>query len=126
MKSTRNLVILVIVMALVSLLTACGGGSTSKTTGETAVAMPDTSLTDQSVLGNWQGIVSSNRIVKITKTDSGYLYADNEGSYPSTFKDGVLSVQVGPGDAAQAYYDAKAKHLVVIYQEVTDLYVKQK
>ena len=76
----------------------------------------DETLTDASVLGEWTDISSPDRYAKITKTDSGYQYEDNDGKYDGSFKNGELTLQVSDTDNAHVYYDAKSQNLITIYQ----------
>lgn len=76
----------------------------------------DETLTDSSVLGEWTDISTPDRYAKITKTDSGYQYEDNDGKYDGSFKNGELILQVSDTENAYVYYDAKSQNLITIYQ----------
>jgi hypothetical protein len=152
MKSSKILVILILVFALVAGMTACGNNKTSSSgqqadtqqqseavqssiqaeTDQVAVASEviptvDSKASADSLIGSWKDINSPDRIVNITKTDTGYEYADNEGKYPAIFKDGVLKVKVSDSDSdtADIYVDAKTGHMLSVYQGNTSEYSKK-
>lgn len=126
----RTAIACILTLVLLTLLTACGGNSTNSTSQQAAdqqsagqAAAPaqtlpkaDPKATVDSLLGNWTDINSPDRFANITKTDNGYQYQDNEGTYPATFKDGVLKVQVSDTDTADTYIDTKSGHLFAVYQ----------
>lgn len=121
MKSITKILLIVFVFTLIAGFTACGGNSEQDDTNNTAdlqetTPVPDAALTDASVIGSWKDVNAADRFTKITKTDTGYEYEDNEGKYPATFESGILKVQVGGTDTANAFFDAKSKNLIVDYQ----------
>lgn len=85
----------------------------------------DPSLTDASILGEWTDIEDAARFAKITKTDSGYQYEDNEGSYAGEFKDGALLLNVSDTDTVQVYFDVSSQNLISIYQGTPSRFKKK-
>lgn len=114
----------ILTLLLIAVVTACGGNSTTSSsqlvtdtqTAEQAPPKADPNATVDSLLGSWTDVNSSDRFANITKTDNAFEYQDNEGTYPATFKDGVLKVQVSSTDTADVYIDAKSGHMFAIYQ----------
>jgi hypothetical protein len=90
-------------------------------TVEAALPAADTEkANDENLLGTWTDVNAPDRYVKISKTDTGYEYEDNEGKYPATLVDGVLKVQVSESDAtdtADAYIENESGHLLSVYQD---------
>ena len=132
-KNLRYLVAIVLVVTLVSGLTACGGGGSSEKGTEviaenTAPAEPDTveeslpqvdaNSNADALLGSWKDIVDPSLFANITKTDTAYQYEDNDGTYTATFENGKLTVKVSEdgADTAEVYVDADSGHLFVLYQ----------
>jgi len=111
-------------LLLIAVVTACGGNSTDSSnqlvsdtqTYEQDLPKADPNATVDSLLGSWTDINSSDRFTNITKTDNEIQYQDNEATYPATFKDGVLKVQVSSTDNADVYFDATSGHMFAIYQ----------
>jgi hypothetical protein len=157
MKSFKILVISILVTALLAALSACGNNknatdqqsdsqqqtaatqqsdaaqsSTQAGTGQQAIvtesmqtADPKASVDD--LIGSWTDINSPDRFAKITKTDTGYQYEDNEGKYPATYKDGVLKVKVSDNDTdtADIYIDKNTGHMISTYQDNISEYSKK-
>lgn len=152
MKSSKILVILILVFALPALITACGSNITSSsgqqadaqqqsesvqssikteteqvTVESEVIPIADPKASVDSLIGSWTDINSPDCFASITKTDTGYEYADNEGKYPATFKDGVLKVKVSDSDSdtADIYIDANTGHMLSDYQGNTSEYSKK-
>jgi hypothetical protein len=86
-------------------------------TAEEVIPTADPSESIDSLLGTWTDVNSVDRFAEITKTDTGYLYKDNEGTYPATFKDGKLTLQLSDTETAEVSYDIKTGHMFSIYQD---------
>lgn len=92
----KNILTCVIVLTLLVLsLTSCGGGA-------------------EKFVGEWVCLDDLSASAVIEKTDNGYVWIDEDGRYPARYKDGMLRVDVGLGEA-QAYYDKDSKEMVVGY-----------
>lgn len=135
MKIARRVILLIFGVVFVISSAACGSvstssdssdlsGSSSQSASIQSLPTPDTTLKDDSVLGNWTDISDDTRYAKITKSDAGYQYQDPEGTYAATFKDGVLKVQVSTEETADVYFDAKSGNLVVVYQGSMTMFKK--
>lgn len=143
MKNLKVVIVLISTFALIIGLSACGDNTASsgqqsdtqvttvqETEKQTEVVeqvmpSPDQKASADNLVGNWVGIDSPDFFVKITKTDAGYEYEDNEGKYTATFVDGVLKVQVGDNDTADVYINPETGHLLTSYQENTSEYSKK-
>jgi len=68
--------------------------------------------------GEWADINDAARVVKISSNGSEYQYADPDGTYAGTVKDGVLTIQISDAenDTAEVFIDAKTGNLVTNYQ----------
>lgn len=88
----------------------------------------DIKVAEDSFVGNWKDVNSGEGFVKITKTESGYQYEDNDGKYKATFEDGILKVQVSDDatDMADAYINSETGHLILNYQGGLSEYIKDK
>ena len=150
MKSSKILIILILVLSIPALITACGNNETSYSGQESDTTLQSEDLeasiqseTDQvsvasevistadpkasvdSLIGNWTDINSPEYFANITKVDAGYQYEDNEGKYPATFKDGVLKVKVSDSVTADVYIDANTGHMLSVYMGTTFEYIKK-
>lgn len=164
MKSTKILVVLILVSSMFAVMTACGnnGSSSGQSTGtqqtapqadsdqqatdqaasdtqpvdtegtyaqETATEEMPTILQDSidTLIGDWTDVSASDRFAKITKTDSGYQYEDNDGNYPATFADGILKVKVSDSDSdtADVFIDAKTGHMLMTFQGIISEFSKK-
>ncbi len=98
-------------------------------TVEAALPAADTEkASDADLLGTWTDVNASDRYAKITKTDTGYQYEDNEGTYPATLVEGVLKVQLSESDAtdtADVYIEAESGHLLSVYQDNQSEFAKK-
>lgn len=131
MKKLKVLIALVAIFSILLATSACG--KKEESTGEQqvseqtsapveatvveAVPSPDANSTVDALLGSWVDTSDPQRFVDITKTDAGYEYKDNEGSYPATFADGVLKVKATETDTADVYIDAKTGYMVTVMQD---------
>lgn len=82
-----------------------------------AIPTADTKASVDVLIGSWSDISSPERFANITRIDSGYQYEDNEGKYPGTFKDGVLTLNVSDTDTADVYIDPTTGHMFLVYQD---------
>jgi hypothetical protein len=78
----------------------------------------DSSAATDKLTGEWADINDAARVVKITSNGSEYQYADPDGTYAGTVKDGVLTIQISDAenDTAEVFIDAKTGNLVTNYQ----------
>lgn len=132
MKIKRFLTLGFALLILLACLSACGGSGASQeqTTDEGNAAVstlpnPDTSATADGLLGTWTQVDSSDHSATISKTDSGYQYKDNDGTYPATFSGGILQVEVGERDFASAYIIPATGHMLTVYQGDSTEFVKK-
>lgn len=123
MKSSKILVVFILVFTLLAVSTACGNYNTGSSgeqqaTAEQLIPTAETSASVDGLIGSWTNISANDRFANITKTDTGYQYEDNDGKYPATFADGVLKVNVSDSDSdtADVYIDAKTGHMLTVYQ----------
>lgn len=77
----------------------------------------DAGASADSLIGDWIDITADDRFAKITKTETGYQYEDNDGVYEATFADGKLIVTVSDTETADVYLDAQTGHMYLIYQD---------
>ena len=150
MKSKNMFTIYLLLFALLTSLTACGGKTTDpsgqqasiqqtaeqqeadqqatdlQAVAEQIVSAADPTAIIDDLIGSWTDISSTDRFANITKADTEYQYEDNDGKYSATFKDGVLKVKVSDSETAVVYLDAKIGHMLVVYQgEPTEFSKKQ-
>lgn len=85
----------------------------------------DTKTNVDAMLGKWVDVNDANSTAEITKTDSGYLYADADGKYTATFENGVLKVKASDTDNAEVYIDPDTGHLLVSYKDGVTEYLKK-
>lgn len=141
MKSSRIISVLSLVFILLVFLSACSNSNTASSSTDTSsiesiqpptdatvvlnpLPTPDPKVTIDSLLGSWVDIDDSTRFANITKTDSGYQYQDNDGTYEATFQNGVLTVKVSDTDSAQTYFDNTSGNLITTYQDGFSKYKK--
>lgn len=132
MKSCKVLAVCILVFVIIVSLAACGGNSSASGETQTTVALdtspqeasveqaidaPDTKASADALVGEWVDINSPERFAKITKTDAGFDYEDNEGKMTGTFANGVLKVNVPAGGTADVYISTKTGNLTTIYQD---------
>lgn len=111
-------------------LCACGNESVDATakeepvvtavqpdTVEQAAQIADSFTSPERLIGSWSDIISPDRFINISQTDSGYLVEDNEGKYPATFEDGILRVKISDTDTVDVYLDSKSGHMLSVYQD---------
>lgn len=74
--------------------------------------------TENKLLGEWADINDATRIVKVTKNGEEYQYADPDGTYNGTMKDGILTIKISDAenDTAMVFIDSKTGNLVTNYQ----------
>lgn len=123
----RVLNLIVISLVIVSLI-GCGSkasdsGNTDKMSSASAAALtnantsvPDASVTVDNLLGNWVDIKDATRFAKITKTDAGYQYEDNDAKYQGVYAEGVLQIKVTETDTGDVYFDDKQGMLILDFQ----------
>ena len=133
MKSPKIFAVLILLLAVLSGITACGNDTPADTGAQASSAAPQGATVNQQTqeevsasidanagadkfLGDWKDINDAERFAKITKTDTGYRYEDNEGKYPATFTDGIMLVKVSEEETADVYIDAETGHLFLVYQ----------
>jgi len=122
--------IVMLIFLMVLGLAACGNTDSSSSTttistieqkaDEEKVPEPDTKtfISADTLLGEWNDVNDAKRFVEITKDGDNYQYKDNEGTYPGTYKDNVLTIKVSnaKNDTAIVFVDAKTNNLVTKYQ----------
>lgn len=140
MKSKKMFTIYLLIFALLTSLTACGGKTTDpsgqqassqqtadqqeadqqatdlQAAAEQVVPAADPTASVNDLIGSWTDISSTDRFANITNADTEYQYEDNDGKYSATFKDGVLKVKVSDSETADVYLDEKTGHMLVVYQ----------
>jgi hypothetical protein len=138
MKTKRMLVVFISLIFILVTFTACGGNSSSEqvssdqqvsgnVTGSQSdtdaqavanqdVPVPDPKVSADGLIGSGTDISSPDRFITIVKSGEEYQVEDNEGKYPGTFKDGVLSIQVTDLDKAEIFVDPKSGHLFSFFQ----------
>lgn len=132
MLKRRKLIGVLIMVTIISIyFSACGnnnsGNNSTEPVGkEVEVIIPEptpeptpapvSTATDDTVIGEWVDINSSDCFVKITQIGDSYQYEDNDGQYPATYKDGILTVNVTDTDTAKVFVDANSKHLFTEFQ----------
>jgi uncharacterized iron-regulated membrane protein len=84
---------------------------------EQTLPSSDPNASIDSLLGKWVDISSADRFAEITKTDTGYLYKDNDGEYEASFAEGKLTVKVSEDAAADVHIDPATGHLLLIYDD---------
>lgn len=135
---------MVLSMVIVFSISACGGSSEgNQASSESQVQVaeetpfvddiptPDVEtvnpITVDTFIGEWQEGEAQDRLVTISKTDSGFEYKDNEGAYPATFAEGVLKLNVAENDYAKVFIDSKSGKIYLSYQDsLTELIKKNK
>lgn len=135
MKSLKISVVLILVLAFLAGMTACGKNNAAsadqktdiqqtteqadtpeEVTVEQTIPTADSNAGVDGLVGSWKDINSAENFVIITKTDTGYQYEDNDGKYPATFENGVLKVKASDIDTADVYIDTKTGHMLTAYQ----------
>ena len=134
-KNVKAFTIVFLIFILLFSMAACGTNSTEtndqqaddqqaddqaatdqQITAVQAVPEADTNALVDNLIGSWTNINSSDRYITITKTESGFLYEDNEGKYDATFENGILKVKVADSETADVYIEAETGHLLSVYQ----------
>lgn len=69
---------------------------------------------DNDIIGDWVNIKDNTKFAKIYKSGEAYSYEDSSGKYPATYRDGILKINTGMGEAT-AVYDKQAETLVLRY-----------
>lgn len=144
MKRPKIFAVLILVFTLLAGMTACENNNTAssgqqadvqQTVEQTAAPEPATAEEDfpvadpkanvDALIGSWKDISAADSFANITKTETGYQYEDNDGTYPATFEDGVLKVKVSDTDTADVYIDPGTGHLFIAFQGDLMEYVKK-
>lgn len=64
------------------------------------------------LVGEWVQVDNDSVWATITKTDDGYLWEEEGGSYPASFADGKLTFNTSIAEAV-AYYDSESNNMIV-------------
>ena len=91
---------------------------------QSTLSAVDTAASVDDLLGIWKGVNDDTQSAKVTKTDSGYQFEQNDEKYPATFSNGILKVKASDTDMADVYIDKQTGHLIVSYQGGITEYVK--
>lgn len=67
-------------------------------------------------IGEWENIKSSSRFAKIYKVGDSYVWEDNEGKYPASFKDRKLKVSSPFGELDVLYLE-ESDHIIIAGDE---------
>ena len=95
MKTTRLIPVAIALLTL-ALVASCG-----KTGGDRLV-------------GEWVDVEYPSRYAIVTKRGDAYTWEDNEGKYPAVYKDEMLKISTGFGEAV-AFYDEETGYMILQY-----------
>lgn len=140
MKNIKKTVLLLFTLILLIGITACSNSEAASSqedqaaiqeatdqqaTAEQVIPKADPEASVDVLIGDWINVDLDSQFAKITKTDAGYQYEDNEGKYTATFQAGVLTVNVSDMETAEVYFDGNTQHMVSVYQGSTSEFIKK-
>jgi len=128
MKRINLLIVLVMMFVIVISLTACGSSESTSSdvvvntptpAPETVEAVLPTARANESVnslIGNWIG-TSSTEVAEITDVNGKLQYKDKDGTYPSKYKAGILTLTLPDKSTADVYIDKQTGHMMLKFGE---------